>query len=162
MKKPASLRAALAALMPEYARDTDRLAMWVEKGHVRSRLGSHGFAWEYELTILLKEFAGDPAVPFFVITEWLRLNQPEALAPGDRNGFVFEADILDDKTWDIQVVLELDDLVVATPAGNGSWNLEARDAIVPIDPDAEPLRDNQGPVLAIWHGGQQLAPPVDD
>lgn len=63
MKKPASLRAMLVALMPELARDADRLAMWIEKGRVRSRLGTHGFAWEYQLTVLLKEFAGDPAVP---------------------------------------------------------------------------------------------------
>ena len=162
MKKPALLRAALVALMPEFARDADRLAMWIEKGQVRSRLAgygeSHGFAWEYQLTVLLKEFAGDPAVPFFAVTEWLRTQQPDALAPGKQNGFAFEADILDDKTFDVQIVLNLDECVAAQDQGQGRWHLSPIDQPVPIDPDGEPTRAAAGPVLSIWYEGQQLAP----
>lgn len=162
MKKPDALRALLVALMPEFARDTDRLAMWIEKGRVRSRLagigGTHGFAWEYQLTVLFKQFAGDPAVPFFAVTEWLRDQQPERLAPGGQNGFAFEVDILDDKTFDVQIVLDLDECVAAEPQGEGRWNLTPIDQPVPIDPDGEPLRAAAGPVLSIWHEDQQLAP----
>lgn len=161
MKKPALLRAALVALMPELARDADRLAMWIEKGHVRSRLGpSHGFAWEYQLTVLLKEFAGDPAVPFFAVTEWLRTQQPDALVPGKQNGFAFEVDILDDKTFDVQIVLDLEECVAAEDQGQGRWHLTPIAQSVPIDPDGEPVRAAAGPVLSIWHDGRQLAPPV--
>lgn len=158
MKKPASLRAMLVALMPELARNPDALAMWIEKGRVRSRLGAHGFAWEYQLTVLFKEFAGDPAVPFFAVTEWLREQQPEALAPGGQNGFAFEVDILDDKTFDVQLVLALDECVAAAPQGEGQWHLTPIAQPVPIDPDGEPLRTAAGPVLSIWYEGQQLAP----
>lgn len=156
MKKPAHLRAMLVALMPELGRDPDALAMWIEKGRVRSRLGAHGFAWEYQLTVLLKEFAGDPAVPFFAVTEWLREQQPERLAPGGQNGFPFEVDILDDKTFDVQIVLDLDECVAATPAGAGQWHLSPIAQPVPIEPEDDPLRS--GPILSIWHDGEQLAP----
>lgn len=156
MKKPAHLRAMLVALMPELERNPDALAMWIEKGRVRSRLGAHGFAWEYQLTVLLKEFAGDPAVPFFAVTEWLREQQPERLAPGGQNGFPFEVDILDDKTFDVQIVLDLDECVAAVPAGAGRWNLSPIAQPVPIEPEEDPLRP--GPVLSIWHDGEQLAP----
>lgn len=161
MKKPAQLRAMLVALMPELGRNPDALAMWIEKGRVRSRLAAHGFAWEYQLTVLLKEFAGDPAVPFFAVTEWLREQQPERMAPGGQNGFPFEVDILDDKTFDVQIVLDLDECVAAEPAGAGRWNLSPIAQPVPIDPDGEPLRPAAGPVLSIWHDGEQLAPRPD-
>jgi len=162
MKKPAALRAALVALMPELDRDPDRLAMWVEKGRVRSRLGSHGFAWEYELTVLLKGFVGDPAVPFFIVTEWLRAQQPDLLGGGSGDGFAFEVDILDDKTFDVQMVLKLDECVRATPAPApspaGAWQLAVVEEPSPRDPDGEPLRPGAGPIQSIWHRGVQLAP----
>lgn len=160
MKKPALLRAALCAMMPELARDPDRLAMWVEKGRVRSRLGSHGFAWEYDLTILISRYAGDPAVPFFVVTEWLRDQQPDILAPGGHNGFAFEVDILDDQTVDLQMVVPLDECVAATAVSAGNWRLDPLPAPAPFDPD--PLELGGGPLLSIWAGGEQIAPPPAD
>lgn len=165
MKKPALLRAALARLMPDLANDPDRLAMWVEKGNVKARLGmgmaqQRGFAWEYELTVLVKGFTLDPAVLFFVVVDWCREQQPELLG-GQPHGFPFEVDILDDATVDVQIVLKLDECVTAGAAGGGAWNLAVVPQPVPIDPDAEFLRATEGPILSIWHAGQQIAPPPD-
>jgi hypothetical protein len=92
MKKPASLRAALARLMPDLARDTDRLAMWVEKGKVVAPRPQRGFA-EYDQIVLVSRYAGDPAALFFVICDWLRSQQPDLLASG-ADGFPFEVDML--------------------------------------------------------------------
>lgn len=161
MKKPDLLRAAIARILPEVERDYDKLAMWVEKGSVKGRLGpNHGFAWEYELTVLASGYTNDPAVLFFVITEWLRDQQPELLTPG-APGFSFEVDVLAERSWDIQIVIKLDECVDAFAADTpGAWNLAVRDAQVPIDPDALPLRDTSGPVTSIWAHGAQIAPPA--
>ena len=97
---------------------------------------------------------------FFVITEWLRDQQPELLTPGAQ-GFSFEVDVLDERKWDVQIVLKLDECVDAFATDKpGAWNLAVRDEQIPIDPDSLPLRDAMGPITSIWSHGTQIAPPV--
>lgn len=159
MKKPALLRAALAAFLPDLARDPDRLAMWVEKGKVSARLGpQRGFAWEYDLTVLIDAYTGDPSVLMFVICDWLRAQQPDLLASG-AEGFPFEVDVLDEKTVDVQITLSLKEVVRAEPGPGGRWELVAVPEPAPMLSDTQAL----GPALtSIWADGQQLAPlPLD-
>jgi hypothetical protein len=83
MRKADLLRARLATMMPALARDPDRLAMWVEKGHVTARLGpQRGFALAYDLTVLVSGFASDAAMLMFIVCDWLREHQPDLLASG--------------------------------------------------------------------------------
>lgn len=155
MKKPASLRAALARLMPDLARDTDRLAMWVEKGKVVARLGpQRGFAWEYDQIVLVSRYAGDPAALFFVICDWLRSQQPDLLASG-ADGFPFEVDMLSEAECDIQITLPLREAITATPGQDGKWHLDMVPEPAPMMPDSQWL----GPRLtSIWADGIQIAP----
>jgi len=77
VKKPFLLRAALTALYPEFARNPDKLAMWVETGNVRAtRNGQRGFAWEYQLTVLAEDFTAPPEGLFFTVVDWLRPSSP--------------------------------------------------------------------------------------
>lgn len=159
MKKHELLRAALADFMPDFARDPDRLAMWVEKGRITARLGpQRGFAWEYELNVLFSGFVGDPSWLMFCICDWLRVQQPELLASG-ADGFSFEVDVLGEKTFDVQVTLPLRDAVSAIPGPDGRWDLATLAESAPMIPDAQAL----GPGLtSIWVDGQQVAPlPAD-
>ncbi|CDO35833.1 phage tail protein [Novosphingobium sp. KN65.2] len=161
MKKPASLRAAIAALLPDIARDPDKLAMWVERGRVRApQTVQRGFAWEYELTLVAEDYTHDPAVIFFLVVEWLRDNQPDLLA-ANTDGFAFEVDVIDDKTFDVKITLPLREIVTAQQLAEG-WQLEVLAEPVPHFPDAVPLRGNQGPITSIWvqsdEGTFQVAP----
>lgn len=149
MKKPALLRAAIAAALPELARDPQNLLMWVEIGSVRARAGGQrGFAWTYQLNVVADEYAGDPAVLFFVVTEWLRAQAPDLLAPGAET-FTFEADILDQDSFSIQIRLTLEELVRASAVAGG-WQLEHVTEPPTLFPEEEPLRAGGGPVTSIW------------
>ena len=155
MKKPDLLRAAITALLPELGRDPDRLAMWVEKGKVIARQGAQrGFAWEYDLIVLISGYAGDPDVIMFTVCEWLRAQQPDLLASG-AEGIPFEVDILDAGAVDVQITLSLNEAVTAAPGDAGRWNLATVEQAVPLIPEISQI----GPGLtSIWVDGQQVAP----
>ena len=80
MQKPASLRTALTAALQEIKASPDRLSIWVEDGAVRMRqTEGHGFAFEYPLSVLLREVSTDIAIATHAINRWLRRNQPDRL-----------------------------------------------------------------------------------
>jgi len=152
MKKPALLRAAIAAHLPHLARDPDKLAMWTDRGNCRAvQTRNRGFAWEYELTVVAEDYKHDPALIFFIVVDWLRTQQPDLLAP-NTPGFTFEVDVLDDKTFDVKIVLSLREIVTAT-AVEGGWQLEVVPERDPQFPDAVPLRAAEGPISSIWVTG---------
>lgn len=159
MKKPALLRAAITALLPDLARNPDKLAMWVETGRTRATGNSQrGFAWEYNLTVVVEDFTLPPETLFFIVVDWLRTQQPDLLAALSE-GFPFEVDVIDDKTSDVKITLPLREVVTATPANGGGWQLE-----VQAEPVLFPDETEIGPgITSIWVRGngddpQQIAP----
>lgn len=83
MKKIDSLRDALLAATPELQQQPARLRMWVDRGSVQARqTESLSFAYGFRLNVLIMELATDISVLTLAITRWLRVNQPELLAPG--------------------------------------------------------------------------------
>lgn len=155
MKKPALLRAAIGALFPDFARDPDQLAMWIESGSVRAtKNGQRGFSWEYQLTVVAEDFTREPEGLFFAVVDWLRRQQPDVTQP-NAPGFPFEVDIIDDRTFDVQMTLPLREVVTATPAGPGAWQIE-----VQAEPELFTDAPEIGPGLtAIWVRGNG-EPPV--
>lgn len=154
MKKPASLRAAIVALLPELARNPDKLAMWVETGRTRAAgTAQRGFAWEYQLTVVVEDFTNPPETLFFIVTDWLRTQQPDLLA-SNAEGFPFEVDVIDDKTADVKITLPLREIVTATADGSGGWQLEVQPEPI-LFPDAAVI----GPDLtSIWVRGNGDTP----
>ena len=124
MQKPDSLRAAIAAVIPEIARDPAQLKLWVDKGRIRAPMTpNRDFAMAITLTLELIDFAGHPSIVFLAINDWLRVNQPELLAAG-APGYSFDSAIIDDKTIDLIIELELSESVRLTDREGGGWNLE--------------------------------------
>lgn len=159
MKKPGLLRAAIVALYPEFARDPDKLAMWVETGSVRATSnGQRGFAWEYKLTVVAEDFKQPPEGLFFTVVDWLRTQQPDVTQP-NAPGFPFEVDVIDNKTFDVKMILPLREVVTATAVGGGSWQIKVQPEPVLFPDEAE-----IGPGLtSIWVRGNcevpvQIAP----
>lgn len=155
MKKPALLRAALVALLPELARNPDKLAMWVENGRVRATGNAQrGFAWEYPLTVVVEDFTKPPETLFFIVVDWLRTQQPDLLTP-NAEGFAFDVDVIDEKTADVKITLPLGEVVTAIGDGNGGWQLEVQPEPLPLFPDAEPIAPG---LTSIWVRGNGDAP----
>ncbi|MFN3553437.1 MAG: phage tail protein [Novosphingobium meiothermophilum] len=157
MKKPALLRAAITALFPDYARDPDKLALWVETGQVRAGCnGQRGFALEYQLTLVAEDFTHAPEALFFAVVDWLRSQQPDVTQP-NAPGFAFEVDVLDERTFDVKMVLPLREIVTAAAAGDGAWHLDVLDD-APLFPEADPRRSGAGPTTALWTRATGAAP----
>lgn len=125
MQKPRSLRRAIDAAVPEIRNESDRLKIWVEDGAVRSRqTETHGFAFEYPLSVLIEETRTDIAIIAHAISRWLRVNQPDLMAGGSGDSFKFETDILDSGAADILFTLQLTENVAVERNGDGSWAVD--------------------------------------
>ena len=132
MSKAKSLRAALTAAIPELRNEPSRLKLWIENGAVRARgTASHGFAMQYPLSVLIEEANTDIAIIALAITRWLRIHQPDLLAPNG-DSFQFESDILDVTTADILITINITENIAVAPQPDGSWSvtyLEERDPL---------------------------------
>lgn len=130
MKKPASLRAALVAALPDLARDPDRLLVFIDAGSVHSTF-SPGLSYEtaYTLNIILTDFAGDPLVVWFALLAWARVNQSDLLDNEDRrrDGITFETDLLDNDKVDLSIKLQLTERVIVKDNGDGSYTITVAD-----------------------------------
>lgn len=141
MLKNVSLRAAIVAMVPELARDPDRLRCWIDKGSIRARqTPEDNFAWSYTLSLLIGEFTGHPSLIMLAINRWLRANQPDLLQPGRESSYRFEAEILDNQTVDLLIELELEEDAVVEADGAGGWTIEHPGEPVLL-PDDLPLSD---------------------
>lgn len=146
MRKAQLLRDALVAALPELAGDPSRLKLWVEKGSGHSRqTETRGFAFEYELNVLVEELRSDIALLALALFNWLRVHQPDLLAHGTA-GFEFDADILDNETADVLISLRLVDRVTATPLEGGGTALEYLAEPDPLFDDALGLLDPVPPL----------------
>lgn len=124
MRKPASLRSALTAALPEVRNEPDRLMLWVEDGAVRARqTGSLGFAFAYPLSVLLREVTTDIAVIALAVVRWLQVEQPDLLAAGPGNSFTFESDILDNGSADVLLRIQLVEAVAVDPRDDGGFDV---------------------------------------
>lgn len=152
MQKPASLRAALTAAIPEIRDQPDRLVIWVEDGAVRARqTETHGFAFEYPLSVLLREVSTDIAIVALAINRWLRRHQSNLLAGGSGDSYKFETDVLDNATADILFTIDLCENVAVEPQPDGSWSIDYQVEPDPLFDDAQPMLPDIGtpPLTAV-------------
>ena len=159
MIKPDQCRAAIVAAIPAFAREPQRLRIWVDQGRLVSRRSAAlGFEWRYRLRIFVTDHDGSPDTIMVPLLLWMRDAQPELLldfAKGD--GIRFEADILDSKRWDVLIELDLSEAVTVIPREGGGWDVTHIAEPSPDDPLLAgavadvPLRD-------LWVGDAHLLP----
>ena len=93
MKKPDSLRTHMLNAVKELQRDPDRLLIHTDNGKIRS-LMSNGlsFEYEYELSFILTEYAGELDAVMIPLLDWVRINQSELLVnlEKSKNSFKFK------------------------------------------------------------------------
>lgn len=115
MNKPASLRAALAARVPNLKKHPDRLHVFIDEGSVACTMGGDSLSFEYRYTcnVVVTDYAGHSDALIIPMLAWLRDNQPELLQNRERmaDGFRFEADILNNGMADLSFRLALTERV---------------------------------------------------
>jgi len=141
MLKPASLRAALVAALPDFARDPDRLVIFAEKGRIAARPSAHGvpanlnFEYRYDLRVILLDFAGHTDQVILPVLRWLSINQPDLLQARvtANEAITFEAEFLSQSAADIELTLRLTEAVRIEEHANGGIDFHHLDEPMPID-----------------------------
>lgn len=149
MLKLDSLRKAIATALPELERSPENLRIWIEQGAGRCQgTATDAFGFSFQANVLIVEMASEIAVLAHAIFRWLRVNQPDLLTPG-REGFSFDADILNNGSADVLLQLQLTQNVTVAPKEGGGFALaylpeadplftddQAADGILPAPPFA--------------------------
>ena len=115
MLKPAQLRKALTDAVPVLQTSPDQLRMFVDNGRIVSTLASSlSFEYQYQVELLITDFAHDCDLIIVPILAWLREHQPDIMATPDKQqtGYKFKADMLNDGSYDIAVYLQLTECVI--------------------------------------------------
>lgn len=121
MNKPASLRQALEAALPDLKVNPDKLKVFIDAGGVATTATrSLSFEYAYVLNVVVCDYAEHPDQLIVAVLIWLRRHQPELLANRERmrDGFKFEVDIISHAAVDISIELKLTERVgVKSEAG---------------------------------------------
>lgn len=130
MKKPASLRAALVAALPQLATDPDKLLVFIDAGSLHASYAP-GLSYEYAYTLnlVITDYAGDPDAVMVPLLMWVRINQAELMDNADQrqSGISFEADILDNASCDLSIKLALTERVIVKDTGGGVLSITHAD-----------------------------------
>jgi hypothetical protein len=128
MKKLASAREAI--LKSPLKISADKLLTFAEKGTVKSWRcdGNHAFMLTYTAHLIVTDYTGAPQDLFFVALDWLHRECTDAAEDAIR----FHVDIIDHKSADISLAIDITEIVAAPTATGGKVRL------TPVaDPDAQ-------------------------
>lgn len=121
MLKPKQLREALTNSVPQLARNPDSLNMFIDSGRIVSTLASSlSFEYQYQLNLVITDYADEIDLVMVPVLAWLRENQPDIMATEEkrRTGFTFKADVLSDTLCDISIDLQLTERVLVKQDGD--------------------------------------------
>jgi hypothetical protein len=132
MNKPGHFRTALLAALPELACDPQRLSIFVENGKlVANGTAGAGWTYNYQLTAVLQDFAGDMDALAKVVIAWVSIEQPDMLknpAQAER-GIRFECELMTAELADVSIEIDLTEAVYA--GADHTFNR-------PAEPSADP------------------------
>ncbi|AMW35704.1 hypothetical protein HEQ62_10270 [Haematospirillum jordaniae] len=95
----------------------DKLLVFAEKGSVLSRRGprNHAFVMNYTAHLIVTDYTGAPEALFFVVLDWLHTVDPDVSDEAIR----FLVDVIDHKSVDISLTIDLEDIVAPSPEAGG-------------------------------------------
>lgn len=126
MNKPNSLRKHLLEHITELRNDPDRLLIFIENGKVRCTTAAGlSFEYEYNLQMVITDFAGHPDSVMIPLLGWLRINQHELLANHDTNkeAIQFDAEIMANDLVDLSITLPLSERVIVKLLEDGTLDV---------------------------------------
>lgn len=138
MRKPAELRAAITAAVPDLKRNPEKLHLFVEEGRVvATGARTISFEYQYTLSLLVTDFAASADTITVPVLAWLRENQSDLFHNPDRrsDGFKFETDLLNHDCVDLLMRLPLSERVIVKVV-DGRYVITH--ASEPVDPNDDP------------------------
>ncbi|MCD7096988.1 phage tail protein [Stenotrophomonas sp. MMGLT7] len=119
MNKLGSLRAALAAAVPELARDPDRMLVFIDQGTLAGTSApGRSFEYRYTLNLIVTDFAGHPDSIMLPLLDWVRVHQVDLLENyGNHDKITFEVDVLANDKVDLDIKLPLTESVAVAGTG---------------------------------------------
>lgn len=122
MLKPASLRAAVEAALPDLRANPDRLLVFIDQGALRCTAAkSLSFEYSYTLQLVVTDYAQHADTIMVPVLAWVASHQPELLSnPDRRDGIRFEADLINHTTMDLAVSIQLTERVVVSTHPDGT------------------------------------------
>lgn len=157
MKKPDSLRTHMLNAVKELQRDPDRMLIHTDNGKIRCPMSNGlSFEYEYELSFILTEYAGELDAVMIPLLNWVRVNQSELLVNLEKNtnAFKFETVLLDNSKVDLALSFPITERVIVKRQPDGHLNVS-----FPDEPQYETATEPQlfkmvdhstGEVLAEW------------
>lgn len=107
MQKPALLRKAIEAAVPDLLAHPENLGMWVAQGSIKGRKKTLGHTQKYSLRIAVADLPSNlQDVVTIAILNWLQEWEPDLIGHS-ADGFSFETDILGDAKVDILYTIQL-------------------------------------------------------
>ena len=106
MIKPASLRAAIAAAVPDLEQNPEKLQVFVDAGTIAATAGkSLSFEYRYTINLILLDYAGDADSVMIAVLVWVKRHQPDLVANIDKqqSGVTFEVDHLNNDSCDLSI-----------------------------------------------------------
>lgn len=143
MRKLNSLREALAAALPELARNPEALIIYAEGGSLAVRDGENlGFEMRYTAVLTFLDCQYPPAQIFLPLVIWLREHQRDALQnfQTGTEQIRFKVDPSDINAVDIDITLPLTEALDVIADGKGSYAMGWREEapVYGLDDLAEP------------------------
>lgn len=165
MNKPNSLRSHLLQHIPELQHDPDRLLTFIENGKIRCTAAAGlSFEYEYQLQLIITDYAGHPDTVMIPLLDWLRTHQHELLANYDsnRDGIQFDAEIMANDLVDLSITLPLSERVIVKPVEGGlSVNHPPEPQLTEHLPQQQYTLYMDGELAASWKSGVPGAPDIE-
>jgi hypothetical protein len=140
MRKIDSLREVLSTSIEDLAKSRERLRIWIDRGTVQCRqTETFGFAMAYRVNVLLMDMTTDIASVGYVICAWLRINQPDLLAPG-KDAFALDLDVLDNGKYDALIQIDLNQNVTCSLNAQSKMQVDYLPEPAPLFADDLPPR----------------------
>lgn len=154
MRKLAHLRTHILANVPDLKRNPDKLLTFIEDGNIEFWQGvnlSHNYTLPVRL--IVTDYAGEIDQIIIPILSWLQVREP-GLDP--QNTISFEAELLNNNSYDISVTVNITEQVIvkATEAG-----LDV-EHVIP-DPPLEMNDDAEWQIISDLHGLDEQVPGDD-
>lgn len=113
MIKPASLRAALEAALPELRDNPDRLQMFVEDGGTTGAPGKLSFGYRYTVKVLITDYTGHLDQVMIPLHAWIEENEYPLVQNHElrERGFRFAVEWVSLNSVDLQITLQLSESV---------------------------------------------------
>lgn len=127
MNKPGEIRTLLTNAVPTLRQNPESLHIFVENGNINATGAGLNLSFEYQfdLLILITDYAGHADSLIVPLLAWCRDNQPELLMNDERReGFRFKAEQLTHSTADVEITLKLTERVKVYPGETGGVIIE--------------------------------------